>query len=418
MLTFNSWIWLEGNTWLLWVVQHLPFLSIPLVSGLVGWFTNVLALKMTFYPLEYRGLGPIGWQGIIPSKAPKMASLSVDLMTTKLVNVVEIFEHLDPEVVALKMRSSLELVSRQIIDEIIDAQAPMPSLWHKLPESSREAIYQRAADKLPDMMQEMMDEMKHDIKSLLDLKALAIDTLVEDKNLINQIFLGVGKKEFIFIERSGFYFGFLFGLAQMLIFYFYNPWWTLPAAGLLVGYLTNWLALFLIFNPIKERRFFGIRFQGLFVKRQQAVAFEYARIIAERILTIDALFDYLLRGPSPSAIREIVRRQVSGIVDDYMGAFRPYIEKVLGIHRIDVVKNIVHYRLMEELPVAIRDIFEYAERQLNIEHTLATKMAALSEVEFVEFLRPVFQEDELKLILVGAALGGIAGLLQYFLLFA
>jgi hypothetical protein len=30
----------------------------------------------------------------------------------------------------------------------------------------------------------------------------------------------------------------------------------------------------------------------------------------------------------------------------------------------------------------------------------------------VDFLRPVFQEDEMKLILVGAALGGMDGLFQ------
>ena len=33
-------------------------LTIPIVSGLVGWGTNVLAIKMMFHPAEYRGLGP------------------------------------------------------------------------------------------------------------------------------------------------------------------------------------------------------------------------------------------------------------------------------------------------------------------------------------------------------------------------
>jgi hypothetical protein len=44
------------------------------------------------------------------------------------------------------------------------------------------------------------------------------------------------------------------------------------------------------------------------------------------------------------------------------------------------------------------------------------KMANLSPVEFQGFLRPVFQEDELKVILVGAFLGGLAGLIQVFTL--
>mgnify|MGYP007000240031 len=46
------------------------YLSIPVIAALIGWSTNWLAIKMTFYPLEFIGKPPLlGWQGIIPSKA-------------------------------------------------------------------------------------------------------------------------------------------------------------------------------------------------------------------------------------------------------------------------------------------------------------------------------------------------------------
>ena len=70
----------------------LIYLSIPITSSLVGWLTNVLAIKMTFYPLNFIGILPyLRWQGIIPNKAAKMSSISVDLWTTKLINVKECF---------------------------------------------------------------------------------------------------------------------------------------------------------------------------------------------------------------------------------------------------------------------------------------------------------------------------------------
>ena len=37
--------------------------------------------------------------------------------------------------------------------------------------------------------------------------------------------------------------------------------------------------------------------------------------------------------------------------------------------------------------------------------------------EFEAFLRPVFKEDETTLIIIGAVLGGLAGLIQYFIFF-
>ncbi|GMH61247.1 hypothetical protein TrRE_jg8444, partial [Triparma retinervis] len=82
------------------------FLIMPFMSGLVGYGTNWLALKMTFYPLEFVGLelvrfrdqplGLFGWQGIIPTKAAKMAGDATDLMTTKLINVKQVFSRLEP----------------------------------------------------------------------------------------------------------------------------------------------------------------------------------------------------------------------------------------------------------------------------------------------------------------------------------
>lgn len=57
------------------------------------------------------------------------------------------------------------------------------------------------------------------------------------------MFEKVGDNEFTFLARSGFYFGFLFGLPQVAVYAFYDAWWILPLFGLFVGWATNWLAL-------------------------------------------------------------------------------------------------------------------------------------------------------------------------------
>jgi hypothetical protein len=48
---------------------------------------------------------------------------------------------------------------------------------------------------------------------------------------------------------------------------------------------------------------------------------------------------------------------------------------------------------------------------------MVERMRALSSSEFQDLLRPCFQEDEIKLILVGAALGMLAGIGQLILVF-
>ncbi len=397
------------------LIELLPYFSIPVISGIVGWGTNVLALKMTFYPIEFVGIRPIGWQGIIPSKAKKMAGISVDLMTGKLVDIEEVFSQLNPKRVAEDMAVGLEGLSKQIINEVMNAQSPI--LWKNLPQLTKDVIYLKVADDLPFIIEGVMSDLKANIVDLLDLKTLAVETLMEDKSLINEIFLNVGKNEFKFIEKSGFYFGFLFGLVQMAVFFFYDPWWMLPTFGIIVGYLTNYLALKLIFEPVEPKNIFGYKLQGAFLKRQNEVADEYAQIITKRILTTESIFEFILRGPTPEKMADIIKKHIDIFTDSLIGKSKKLVEFFAISKRMEYAKNIAQYRFIEELPIAIRDVFPYAEHALNIKNILSTKMSALSKPEFVGFLRPVFQEDETKLVIVGAILGGLAGLAQYFLFF-
>ena len=61
-----------------WLLSYGSYLLIPFIAALAGWSTNWLAIKMTFYPLEYVGRFPFGWRGVVPSRIAKFASGLVD----------------------------------------------------------------------------------------------------------------------------------------------------------------------------------------------------------------------------------------------------------------------------------------------------------------------------------------------------
>ena len=67
---------------------------------------------------------------------------------------------------------------------------------------------------------------------------------------------------------------------------------------------------------------------------------------------------------------------------------------------------------MTDLPTHLPLVYAYSDGALDLETTLRDKMRGLSGEEFEGVLHPVFQEDELTLILVGAFLGMVAGFAQ------
>ena len=70
-----------------------------------------------------------------------------------------------------------------------------------------------------------------------------------------------------------------------------------------------------------------------------------------------------------------------------------------------------------KLPLHIAYSYDYTTEALNLEDTLCKAMQGLTSAEFEGVLHPVFEEDELKLILVGAVLGLAVGIFQLVVMF-
>lgn len=401
---------------LLHSTEFWQYLSIPVIAALIGWVTNWLAIKMTFYPLEFIGVRPIwGWQGIIPSKARKMAAKSVDATISKIGTVREIFEQIDPQVLAEYVIQTVEPRTEEYVDELMLRE--YPTFWENLPASARKMVYDRVRRSTPQLVDNLVDDLSLNIEGLLDIKGMVIEQLATDKRLLNRIFLECGEKEFRFIVNSGLYFGFLFGLVQMAVWYFYQSWWVLPFFGLLVGWATNWIALNVIFRPLRERKVGPIRLQGLFLKRQREVAESFCYIVTHEILTVGNIINAVLNGPNGDRAKNMVRKHIKPLVDETAGMAKALTQMAFGPTGFATLKNQVGEKALEISSSSFNNPVFEKDRAEAVESIMVERMVALSSEEFQDLLRPCFQEDEIKLILVGAALGFAAGVAQFIFVF-
>ncbi|PVY75824.1 hypothetical protein C8D92_10684 [Tamilnaduibacter salinus] len=396
--------------------QFWQYLSIPVIAALIGWVTNWLAIKMTFYPLEFIGIRPIyGWQGIIPSKARKMAAISVDATISKIGTVQEIFEQIDPGVLAEYVVESVDPRIEEYVDELMLHE--YPTFWENLPTSARNMVYDRVRKSMPGQVDNLVGDISDNIEDLLDIKGMVVDHLAQDKRLLNRIFLECGDKEFRFIVNSGLYFGFLFGLVQMTVWYFYSAWWVLPLFGLLVGWATNWIALNVIFRPLNEKKVGPVRVQGLFLKRQPEVAESFTYIVTHEILTVGNIIGSVLNGPNGERAQNMVRKHIKPLVDETAGMGKALTQMAFGPTGFATLKNKVGEKALELSATSFHNPVFEKDRAEAVQRIMVERMVALSSEEFQDLLRPCFQEDEIKLIMVGAFLGMCAGISQLIFIF-
>lgn len=407
------------------LINHPDFLkycSIPIVAALVGWSTNWLAIKLMFYPMEFIGYQPLflGWQGVIPSKAEKMAKVVVEKGLESLANISEVYQQIDRDRLSEELVKVVDARLETYIDDIMNAENA--TLWENLPVNVRESIYKSVRKQLPATIDKMLDDIGDQIDSLFDLEDMVVNKLTTNKELLNRIFQEAGEQEFKFIINSGLYFGFAFGLIQMAIWLFFQEWWILPLFGLLVGYLTNEIALKIIFKPLNPIRIGPLVLQGLFLKRQKAVAEVLCNITTSEVITISNILYAMLTGPKRERTHRMIQKHVRNSIDETnswgMGLGKPLVKSMLGTQAyIDLkVRAADQAILLAQDELLTNNAFNVGQQEI-IEDLLRTRMESLSSEEFQDVLRPAFQEDEWKLIAVGAILGLAAGFAQLVLVF-
>lgn len=390
------------------VSQYWGILTIPVVAAFIGWFTNWVALQMLFYPVEYRGFGRwLGWQGIIPANAEKVAGTIVRLITQRLVNLGDLFAEFTGETFLEHARDSIESITDMAMREIAERHAP--ALWAALDDQAKAQVREQVRREVEATAVALLDDLGRNVTSIIDLEQTVLVSMRRDRALLGRIFRTVGSEEFRFIQNSGAYFGFLFGLPLMFTWWAWPSWWQLPVAGFIVGYATNWVALRMIFEPKDPVKIGPFTVQGLFHKRQREVAEVFAMIVAEQVINADNIIAAVTSGPGGDTVREMVRRHIDILVTRHEQ--HPVVAMALTAAGLDGQKLRVelHARVYEELPRPGGLLYVFADKGVDVRDTLFSRMSVLDARSFEGVLRPAFQQDEWKLIVAGGVLGLLAG---------
>jgi uncharacterized membrane protein YheB (UPF0754 family) len=411
--------------------EIISLVTVPFFMGAIGYVTNWTGVWMLFEPVRFKGFkvpglrkvaelfprkvqdvpgimnGGLGWQGIIPSRAAKMGSIAVDKGIAKLGGASEFYERLEPE----KMAQHIVESSRGDIRELVETavQREHPQLWHQLTPELREAVHERVERQFPDIVHSVTDEIGTNIDQLLDVKLMVIRKIEERPELSNKIFRSVGAKEFRFIINFGFFFGFACGIPSAGIFYLLHSPITLVVLGMIVGWTTNWLAIWMIFEPVQPKRVLGYKWQGLFIRRQPEVADIYSEVIAEDIITLENIGEELLHGARADRTRSMVRSALRPAIDQAVGSVRPLIRLAVGPREYDAIRETVALEGVEYTMTPLTDSDFNREQGQRIQKLIADRMREMSPSDFSEMLRSVVKQDEWLLIAHGAVLGIVGG---------
>lgn len=272
---------------------------------------------------------------------------------------------------------------------------------------SKGFIQQKVARKF---LRDLTLDVQENIGSVCNLRSCVIRQMMSDRSLLGRLFKISGKDELIFLVDSGLVFGFILGMLQLMVSLYLQSSWTLSIGGLVVGLATNWLALKWIFEPVNSFKIGPIVLQGLFLRRQKEVSADFSKFFANKVLTSRQLWCSMLTDPTTLPKWEkLLATRFSSLTRDLtlgMVNLEEQKPKKLKAASAKACANLFGY---------LTNLHEYVDEALEIEQTLRARMIAMTSAQFERVLHPIFEEDEMTLILSGGALGFLAGFIQQLL---
>ena len=187
-----------------------------------------------------------------------------------------------------------------------------------------------------------------------------------------------------------------------------STWIGAPLIGAFIGYVTNWLAVKMIFRPIRPVSVLGIKVQGLIGRRHRELAQSIGRAVGGHLLSHKDIVKSFNQIDLESLLTEVLDKGLQPKVSQLRAL--PLIGGFLTPERVADLRAALVSGILEHKEL-IRDRIEGAVEQALDVQTLVAEKVAEFPVERVEKMILEVSSRELRAIeLLGGVLGGLIGL--------
>lgn len=186
----------------------------------------------------------------------------------------------------------------------------------------------------------------------------------------------------------------------------------LPLIAGLIGWFTNYIAVWMLFNPKKPVNILGLKFQGIFPKRQHILAERIGNLVADQLLHSSDLKDKLLNEDTLSGISDLVEEKIDDYLLNIFPEKYPITSIFFGAKRKAQIKADLLVEVERAVPELMNAYAAQIDEKIDIESIVTEKVANLNS-EMLEKMMNNILKSEFKFIeWVGAILGFIIGIVQ------
>lgn len=180
-----------------------------------------------------------------------------------------------------------------------------------------------------------------------------------------------------------------------------------------IGWITNWVAIKMLFRPHKEINFGLFKIQGLIPKRRAEIGTGIANIIQNELISVKDVISNIDREEFSkrlnSLIDDVLDKNLKKKVKEKFPLLQVFFSDKVAKDVGNTIKDIV----MENQEKIFEIFSNYAEENIDFEVIISDKISNFS-LDKLEEIITLLANKELKHIeVIGAVLGVLIGAIQY-----
>ena len=189
-------------------------------------------------------------------------------------------------------------------------------------------------------------------------------------------------------------------------------WYLLPVIAAVIGWGTNRLAVRMLFHPRQERRILGLRVQGVFPKRQKALAEKLGQLVARELFSMEDIRKQLQSEEFIAHATKTIEAKLDEFLQTYLMETIPIVSTFLGSDMVAKVKHALVECLAKAVPELGEMFMSHLEKNMDVETVVREKVEAFSSDKLEEMLLGIMKKEFRFIEWVGAVLGFVIGLVQ------
>lgn len=186
----------------------------------------------------------------------------------------------------------------------------------------------------------------------------------------------------------------------------------IPLISAFIGYITNLLAIKMLFHPRNPVKVLGFTFQGIFPKRQQQFAEKLGRLVSQELLSFEDIENQLSKPENLQQLTPLIESHLDNFLRNKLASEMPMISAFIGEKTIQKLKAVFLEELTTLFPTLMKQYSAQLKEDLDLEQIVVSKVANFSTDKLESLLLQIMSKEFRFVEIIGGVVGFLIGILQ------